>query len=93
MNNMTIHEDVNGENNMTSEFEDFPQHHRALSQNRLLMGYSERGQGQGPLPKEEDFENTYSPHGIYNSQNSSLLMKKTGTSNNNLKKVSSEVLA
>ncbi len=80
MNNLTIAEDVNGENNMTSELDDAP-FKRGLSQQNLPK-QTKDGAANMATNEDLDFENAFNPY-MHSTNNLSLQRKQTGASNNN----------
>lgn len=77
MNNMTIAEDVNGENNMTSEIDDIPRNkmqarRQPLSNNQLLHHQLE--------DDNNEFDEAYNPYIHTGSHQSILQFSKKKTS-------------
>jgi hypothetical protein len=80
---LIIAEDINGENNMTSELDDTP-YRRGLSSNSRTP---KQGNGGVPLPTSEDFEfeNAFNPY-LQTSMNAGLHKKHSSLSGNMIRR-------
>ncbi len=78
-NEYTIQEDINGENNITSEQEDMPLN-RAMTQAKDMRVATDNPAGRMESLEELDFESAFNPYAHTNTNNAALSKKPTDMS-------------